>query len=112
MSTVTYAYPVSGTVAPTIAQALGCNSLTCQVQCSDADTTAVITHNWQLTTAQLNSLFPFIGWYENAGGAGTALAQLSFALTNSVSVTVTKASATGSGGTYTVILQRPFSEVA
>jgi hypothetical protein len=109
MSTVTYAYPVSGTVAPAIAQALGCNMLTCQIQTSDADTTATITHNWQLTTAQLNNLWPTIKAYISS--AGTASPLLSWALTNSVSVTMTKVSSVGTGGTIVLILERPFSAI-
>ncbi len=84
--------------------------LTAQVITNDADTTAVITHNWQLTTAQLNNLWPTIQWY--LAVAGTANPILSFALTNSIAVTMTKNSSVGTGGTYTVILMRPFSEIA
>lgn len=109
MSTVTYAYPVAGTVAPTILQALGCNMLTAQVVTNDADTTAVFTHNWQLSTAQLNNLWPLVSYTLNA--PGTAAPLLSFALTNSIAVTMTKNSLVGTGGTFTVVLLRPFSSM-
>jgi len=110
MSTVTYAYPVAGTVPPTAAQAFYANMLTAQINTSDADTTAVITHNWGLTTAQLNNLWPTIQLYLNTNG-GTALPIITWALTNSVSVTMTKVSASGSGGTYTVVMLRPLSQI-
>lgn len=107
MSTVTYAYPVSGNTAPTAVQAFNSNMLTANVVMVDADTTAVLTHNWNLSTAQLANLWPTIQYY--AGVAGTVVPILSFALTNSVSVTMTKVSASGSNGTYVVILMRPHS---
>lgn len=104
---VTYAYPVAGTTPPTVLQALGENMLTLTISSLDADTIALITHNWQLTTAQLANLWPLIQMY--VSGAGTAIPIWSFALTNSVLVTVTKASAAGGGGTVTVVLMRPHS---
>jgi hypothetical protein len=114
MPTTVYSYPVSGTVAPTILQALGCNMLTAQAVFVDADATgsggAVITHNWQLSTAQLANLWPTVQWYSSPGG--TLAPVIAVALTNSIAVTVTKTSpAVGSGGTYTVILLRPMSEI-
>ena len=110
MPTVTYSYPVSGTVAPTILQALGCNMLTAQVNMLDADSTgAVITHNWQLSTAQLSNQWPVVSWYISAGS--TVAPAMIVALTNSIAVTVSKASLLGTGGTYTVILLRPFSAI-
>ena len=102
---VLYATPVSGTVAPTATQAVG-NSLTCQVGMADADTTATITHNWGLTAANNTALYPWINWYLST--AGTAIPILSFALSTNT-VTITKASAAGSGGTYNVVVQRPYS---
>jgi hypothetical protein len=46
-------------------------------------------------------------WYIST--PGTALPLLSFALTDANTVTVNKTSLTGSGGTYTVIIRRPYS---
>jgi hypothetical protein len=82
--------------------------LTAQVNFGDTDTIATITHNWQLSTAQLANLWPTIKSYLNTNG-GTLLPILTWALTNSVAVTITKVSATGSGGTTTVVLERPHS---
>lgn len=109
VATVTYNFPVAGATAPTVAQAAGCNSLTCQVNMADADTTGTITHNWQLTTAQLANLWPLISVRGQDSGTGSPV--LSFALTNSVAVTVTKQTNAGSGGTYVVTLLRPHSMI-
>jgi hypothetical protein len=76
----------------------------------DTDTTVVVTHNWRLSTAKLAKLFPLVSIYWTL--PGTAAAIVSVALTNSLAVTITKVSATGSGGTFTVILQRPHSIVS
>lgn len=101
---VTYQYPVIGTTAPTAIQASVVSSLACQVSMGDTDTTGVITHNWGLSAAQNTALQPWLSvWLQTPG---TLVPILSFALsTNTVSIT--KVSATGSGGTYVVTLQRP-----
>ena len=107
--TVTYAYPVTGTVAPTVAQARHCNALTAKVVFADGDTTATITHNWQESTTALAELSPWCRVYNDT--LGTALPYLSFVLTDSVSVALLKAAGNGTGGTFVVILERPHSIV-
>lgn len=105
---VTYAFPTAGTVAPTVAVMKKNQMLTAQIGFADADTTAVVTHNWQNSLAEGTDLFPLIEVYFNTlGTAGYPL--LTWAITNSVSVTVTKGTGAGTGGTATVILRRPFS---
>ncbi len=105
---IVYAFPNAGTVAPTVAIAKRTQLLTAQIGFGDADTTAIITHNWQTPLADGTFLFPLISDYvSNAGTAGFPV--VTWALTNSVSVTATKATGAGTGGTLTVILQRPFS---
>ncbi len=104
---ITYTYPVAGTVPPTVAQAMSANAVVCTVAMLDADTTGTITHNWQLSTAQLANLFPLLSYYVSS--KGTALPIIQFVLTNSVSVTITKTTDAGGGGTYTVTLLRPHS---
>ena len=99
-----------GTTAPTTSQAQVVNSIIAQVFMADTDTTATITHNFQLTAAQLAALYPWICWYVAQFTSSNVQVQplLSFALgTNTV--TITKASATSSGGTYNVIVQRPWT---
>jgi hypothetical protein len=107
-STVTYAYPVSGTTAPTATQSAAVNSLTAQVNFGDGDTTATVTHNWGLTTAQANNQWPWVDYYWQ--NPGTATCTLQIALTNTNAITVTKSNTSvGTGGTICVVLQRPHS---
>lgn len=107
--TVTYAYPVAGTVAPTVAQAAAENMLTATVVIgADTDTTALVTHNWQLTTAQLANNWPIvIGPTPNV--VGTAYCSIAVVLTNSVAITLNKGNVAGSAGTYLITLLRPHS---
>jgi len=114
-STAFYSYPVTGvqftgTTAPTLAQALLFNSLPVTAFFGDTDTSLTITHNWGLSTTALAYQQPFVILYPQASAAVTvSLAVVSLA-TNSI--TVNKNSLTGSGGIFTVILLRPFSEIA
>lgn len=107
-STVTYADP--STSAPTQAQASAAQSVTATVNFSDADTTATVTHNWSLTTAQLAKLRPWIHYYVTGGMS--VFPGLTWALAVNT-VVITKAStATNSGGTINVVLQRPWSPMS
>lgn len=106
---VTYALPVPGTTPPTAAQVARKSMVTAQVSMVDTSTTVVITHNLGLTTAQLASLFPLVT--VNVETPGTAIPSFVIARTNSVSITLSKLSAAGSGGTYTVVIQRPNSSI-
>jgi hypothetical protein len=107
VGTPTYAYPVSGTTAPTAAQAALVNVQTVQVNFADADTTGTITHNWAFSAAALARLEPLVQIYQNAGGTPSPLLIVTLA-TNTVVLTK-QSTAAGSGGTVTVILQRPHS---
>jgi hypothetical protein len=109
-STVTYQYPVSGTIAPTATQSgpRGAQMVTAAINVVDTDVTAVITHNWGLSTTELAALLPLI--YVFYGGyttnTGTVLSNPSFT-SGANSVTFNKISATSSGGTIIVQLLRP-----
>lgn len=108
-TTVTYAYPVSGTTAPTAAQSANCNMVTATVFAADADTTAVISHNFSLSAAQLASLWPVVTIATAGGGTPSPLYSMARAAN---SITLTKQStAAGSGGTVEVTIQRPFSSI-
>lgn len=110
MSTVVYAWPIAGATAPTAAQALLANLFTGTAAFSDADTVAVITHNLKLTAAQLAFLFPLVTFVFSV--AGTLGVNYAVALTDSSTVTITKAStATGSGSTLSWQIARPWSGV-
>jgi len=111
--TVTYTYPVAGTTPPVAAQAANENAIVGTVTATlDADTTAVITHNWGLSAAQLAAGQPFVrlvgtgateilsGWYVSAVATNT--------------VTLTKATTAGSGAAgaqLTFTIDRPHSIV-
>lgn len=108
-TTVIQTWPIAGTF-PTSAQAVNFNTQISRVIMADADTTATLTHNWGISAAQLAAFFPLINYYaQNVGTNGTTLAQLTFALTDSNTVTITKTAATGSAGTFVVEMQRPYS---
>lgn len=102
---VTYAYPVAGTTAPTLAQMFGLSLLTCQVSMVDTSTTVAITHNMAISLALGSDQFPLVSAYVQT--PGTAIPTLAIALTDSNHVTLNKLSAAGSGGTYCVWILRP-----
>lgn len=108
MSTVTYVTPVAGTTAPTTTEAFRVKSLVATVAMVAADTTAVITHNWGLTAAEAADLQPWIRYYFTA--SGTIAPIITFALTDTNSITITKLSVADQSGTLVVILERPFSK--
>lgn len=105
---VTYAYPVAGAVAPTAAQMFPLSLLTAQVSVVDTSLTVVVTHNMALTAAQLASLFPLVQVI--AQTPGTAIVSFGVTLATNT-ITLTKLSAAGSGGTYIVSVQRPNSAI-
>jgi hypothetical protein len=112
-ATAYYVYPkagvqFSGTTAPTAAEALHFNSLSATVFMGDTDTTVDLTHNWGLSTTALAYLQPWAQVYPQATAAVTLV--LAFVALATNSVTLNKNSLTGSGGIFTVLLQRPFSE--
>jgi hypothetical protein len=107
-STVTYLDP--STSAPTRAQAANVQSQTATVNFSDADTTATITHNFNSSTAALAALRPWVILYGTS--VGTAYPALSWALGANTLVITKGNTTTGSGGTYNVVIKRPFSELA
>ncbi len=107
---VTYAYPIIGVTAPTTTQMSGLSLLTCQVSFADADTTATITHNMQLSAAALARLEPLVVIYQNTGGTPAPLLAVTLA-TNTI-VLSKQSTTAGTGGTVTVQVQRPHSIIA
>jgi hypothetical protein len=99
------------TVAPTTALALGFNSLSVTAFFGDTDTTLTITHNWGLNVTAYTTLFqPWFQFTPQATAAVTVgLAVVSYAANT---ITVNKNSQTSSGGLFTLLLQRPFSEIS
>jgi hypothetical protein len=108
-ATIIQTWPLAGTF-PTSAQAVDYNTQVNRVVFGDADTTAVLTHNWMIPAAQLAAFFPLINYYiQNANSVLLTYPILTFALTDSNTVTITKDAGTGTGGTFVVTLQRPYS---
>jgi hypothetical protein len=113
--TVTYCWPGGATgnttTAPAAAAASAVNTQTVKVAMADSDTSAVIVHNWGLPASFPSFLFPIITYYQDTIGVGpsTDLPTLTFDLSNTNQVTITKLNAVGSGGTYRVFLSRPAS---
>lgn len=105
--TKTYYWPVQGTTDPTVNESLFQTDVVVDVNMADGDTSATITHNWQLSTTALARGLPLAQIYTVSGG--TAIASLRLAITNSIAVTLSKDGGTGSGGTFRVILRKPIS---
>lgn len=108
---VTYAYPVVGATPPSAAVMKLSQTLQATVEFLDTDTTAVVTHNWGSPLSDYGTaLFPTIKFYlQTAGTAGNPV--ITWALTNSNVITLTKATGAGTGGTLVVELERPWSAI-
>ena len=104
-ATTIYNYPTTGTVPPTVAQAALVNVMTVQVGFSnDGDTTATVTHNWACPSlTNIGAITPLTSVVQTDGTAPIAV---SLTLTSSLVCTLTKISAAGSVGTWTVLLMR------
>src|SRR5271157_2359655 len=111
--TVTYLDPTTGGAFPTRAQAANVQSVAAQVSWTGTESgAATITHNFNISTAALAVLRPWVMIYMSAGG--TAYPALTWAL-GANALTVTKPSAnaiTGSDCTFNVIIQRPWTPLA
>ena len=109
--TITYTYPVAGTTAPTLAQALLCNMVVATVNWSDSEITARLTHNWGLSSTQAGNLWP-VTIIDYLAGSTTTLPQaITVTYTNTNVITLTKSTVVGGQGTLVVTLLRPFSEI-
>lgn len=104
---VTYAYPVSGTTPPTVAQTS--NEVNAIVSWADADTLATVTHNFGLASTDPAALFPVVNINIDSTSTGTASATVTVTKTNTNAVTLTKSTAAGTGATLQVIILRPHS---
>jgi hypothetical protein len=93
-----------GTVAP--AAGIVASMVTGTVNWLDADLTAIVTHNFALSTSELAQLFPLSSREIDPSNAGTIVPVVSVTKTTN-NVTYTKVSAAGSGGTFQFFLQRP-----
>ncbi len=110
---ITYLYPTGNNNAtpPTAVQASQCIEQTAIVFFADADTQAVVVHNWGLAASAPFFGFPMVWMIKTLGGATDSFATaFTFGLTITNSVTINKVvGAAGSGGTYLVNLRKvPF----
>ena len=111
--TITYEFFItnnlqSGTTPPTQAQALNENMLNATLNWADSDTTATLTHNWNLSAAEQSALLPIVSVMPAQSNTGTTVVAVSLPQgTNAV--TLTKLANVGSGGTVVVYMLRPNS---
>ena len=109
--TITWLYPIAGTTPPTIAQALLCNEQQITVNWSDSEVTALLTHNWGLTSTQAGNDWPNPIINYLAGSTTTLPQAILVTFTNTNVITLTKSTVVGGQGTLIVTLLRPFSEI-
>ncbi len=108
--TVAYVWPVTGSTAPTAAQARQHNSVVATVTFADADTSCVVTHNMQLPNATGANGIPKVIFTPIAAGSVTATPFVAF--TNAVSITIDKNTTTTSSNlTVRVTVERPAATV-
>jgi hypothetical protein len=110
---VTYAYPVSGTTPPTTKQtgAYGKSIVNAQVVFADGDTTATVTHNFELISTDPAALFPVVVITLDPSSAGTVSATILVTRTSTDSIVLTKGTGAGTNGTYNVSILRPSSVI-
>lgn len=99
---ITYAYPVSGTVAPTAIQSSVVNTVTATVAFADADTTATVTHNFGFTTYAIGRLYPFV--ILDKIGDGTAPGFTVISKTSNTVVITKESTAVGSNGSFDIAI--------
>lgn len=105
--TVNYAYPTSGS-APTQTTMASLSMVTAQIVGTDGDTGVTVTHNMNLTGAQLANLWPVpVFNYTTAPTTTLANPMQITVLTNTV--TLTKVAQTGSAFTGNLAILRPNS---
>ena len=118
--TVTYEWPVQGTVVPTVTQMKALSLVTATINWIDSDTLALITHNMQLGTVALptnfaslvnetSALFPLASWYYQTGGSNTTI--LNGSIVSSSVFQITKIAGASSAGTVNVFVLRPWTGI-
>jgi len=104
--TISYLYPT--TVAPTLAQMQNFNMVIATVaSTSTADTSAVITHDFALTAAEISQGFPEVEWIPQDQSEITSSW---FELSENPNFTIL-GKGTTAGGTIKVFLKRPHTIV-
>lgn len=98
-----------GATAPTQAQAAQMNSVQALVNFTDTDTTFTLTHNFNLSTAQVAALLPLVTMniVSSVQAIAVAVAPVVAVAVGANTVTFTKLQATGSGLTIAVAIRKP-----
>lgn len=95
---VTYLTPVAGITAPTTAQASQADTVVADIVASaDADVTATVTHNMQISAADLAAGFPLVSIIPTLSQALAALSSWSVTTIATNTVVLTKLATAGSG---------------
>lgn len=107
LNTVAYEYPVAGATAPTLAQSSRVNAVSAVITGDGAGTTFTVTHNLNISTADLAKGFPYVDTEVLLAAGNTAAAIVTTKTANTVVFTCT--AFTGAG--LRVRVQRPNSLV-
>jgi hypothetical protein len=107
-----YSAYTGGATAPTQAQVggpTGRNLVSALLNFTDTDTTFTLTHNMQLSSAQLTCLYPLVTVTTTGSvqAVGTAVAPVLAIAKAANTITITKLQATGSGSTVQIDIRRP-----
>jgi len=112
MSIVTYEHPIAGLVAPTAAQmAVGYDEVVAQVDVELYDTTITVTHNMQISAADLAAGFPEVDIcpLENQVNSAAPFITAANHTANTVVFTVTDP-VTQFNALFRVTIRRPWSK--
>ena len=98
-----------GSTAPTTAQSSAINLVSVLLNFTDTDTVFTLTHDMNLSAAELAALFPLVSWITTGSvqALGTAVAPVLAFTKAANTITVTKLQATGSGQTVQIDIRRP-----
>ena len=105
INTVTYETPVAGVTAPTAGQSRPHQTVGATITGDGAATTFTVTHNWNISAANLAKGFPFVDTEVLLAAGYTAAVLVTTKSANAVVFTCT--AFTGAG--VRVRIQRPFS---
>jgi hypothetical protein len=124
MSTLSYLFPVTASTPPSQAVMANHSLFVADVFLDDGDTTVLVTHNMQISSADIARGFPLLRTAVST--AASALVPLILSpvpisgfgnitpLTAAVatnSVTLVKDAGGGTGGTIRLVMERPYSQI-
>ena len=115
-ATVTYKYPVSGTVPPTVAIMRYHNEVNALVNAGDADTVITIVHNWGEALKDFggfpdgpSGLFPVVVINVESDSSTTVQPFFTVSLASTNQVVINKPTTVGTQGSFIVQVLRPTS---